>query len=91
MDCVTYYQCSSDGIAYENKCPSGLSFDRTTNVCDWPDNVDCNAPKIQPNLPQTSKSHQSKPSHFILLKIKFAWVDENEQLFFYKVFTEIGS
>ena len=65
LDCVTYYQCTTDGMAYESRCPDGLYFNPKTKVCDWPDNVDCNVPQIQRNflpynLPQTYKSSQSK-------------------------------
>ena len=65
LDCVTYYQCTSEGLAYENRCPAGLHFNRENLVCDWPDNVECNLPNIQRNflpynLPTSYKSSQSK-------------------------------
>ena len=65
LDCVTYYQCTSEGLAYESRCPPGLHFNRENLVCDWPDNVECNLPNIQRNflpynLPQTYRSSQSK-------------------------------
>lgn len=40
--CERYYSCYQ-GIAYPNKCPSGLWFNPNTNMCDDPENVECPA------------------------------------------------
>ena len=54
------------GLAYENRCPDGLHFNRKNKVCDWPDNVACNLPKLNRNflpysgLPLSYKAPQSK-------------------------------
>jgi hypothetical protein len=38
--CDGFCQCSN-GQPIEMDCPSGLEFNRRTNVCDWPDNANC--------------------------------------------------
>lgn len=39
-DCGKYYQCSM-GEAVELTCPSGLYFNATSNVCDYPSTSGC--------------------------------------------------
>ena len=49
-DCGLYYQCvGSWPVLME--CPPGLYFDPTLNVCNWPDNVDC---QPQTDVPDTT-------------------------------------
>jgi len=49
-DCGLYYQCvGSWPVLME--CPPGLYFDPTLNVCNWPDNVDC---QPQTEAPETT-------------------------------------
>ena len=39
-DCSLYYQCV--GLTpVLRECPSGLYFDPILNICNWPQNVDC--------------------------------------------------
>jgi chitinase len=42
LSCSTFYQCF-EGLKKLGKfeCDPGLVFDTTTNMCDWPENVDC--------------------------------------------------
>ena len=39
-DCSLYYQCNGD-LPILMDCPDGLYFDPQLNVCNWPDQVDC--------------------------------------------------
>lgn len=41
-DCTIFYMCNW-GIPLEMKCPDGLHFNATLNVCDWPTNTNCNS------------------------------------------------
>ncbi|CAG0892514.1 unnamed protein product [Darwinula stevensoni] len=47
-DCGSFCQCSN-GKAYYHACPDGLMFNPALNVCDWPENVCCNAP-VNPHI-----------------------------------------
>jgi hypothetical protein len=38
--CAHFYQCSN-GVPYRMPCPPGTHFNRTLNVCDWPENAGC--------------------------------------------------
>ena len=44
-NCAAFYKCTADvgGTlkAVRQDCSSGLLFNPTINVCDWPYNVDC--------------------------------------------------
>ncbi|KAJ3630925.1 hypothetical protein MTP99_012088 [Tenebrio molitor] len=40
-DCTVFWQCSN-GVPILQKCPEGLHFNPTLNVCDWPDQAGCN-------------------------------------------------
>jgi len=37
-DCTVYWQCF-EGIMKKRARPSGLMWDQTRNICDWPDNI----------------------------------------------------
>ncbi len=39
-DCSKYYQCAS-GRPILMDCPPGTHFDRSVNVCNWPDAANC--------------------------------------------------
>ncbi|KAH8257943.1 hypothetical protein KR038_003363 [Drosophila bunnanda] len=39
-DCNKYYQCA-DGIRYDFTCLDGLYFDTSSNMCNWPSEVNC--------------------------------------------------
>ena len=39
-NCSNFYECS-DGNAYHKFCRTGLYFNPTTKVCDFPSNVNC--------------------------------------------------
>ncbi|UYV70525.1 hypothetical protein LAZ67_7003416 [Cordylochernes scorpioides] len=41
--CTVFYQCSN-WIPHEIPCPSGLFFNPTSNVCDWPEEAGCGTP-----------------------------------------------
>ncbi|XP_025832634.1 chitin-binding domain protein cbd-1 [Agrilus planipennis] len=41
-DCSRFYQCSN-GVAVEQRCPSGLLFNKKLQVCDYPKNVQCHS------------------------------------------------
>ncbi|KAI4463759.1 chitin binding peritrophin-a [Holotrichia oblita] len=41
-DCTVYYMCNW-GTAIKMGCPSGLHFNPTINVCDWPNSAGCTA------------------------------------------------
>merc|ERR1712029_471002 len=49
-DCGLYYQCAGSWPVLM-ECPPGLYFDPTLNVCNWPDNVDC---QPQTEAPETT-------------------------------------
>merc|ERR1712227_23265 len=49
-DCGLYYQCAGSWPVLM-ECPPGLYFDPTLNVCNWPDNVDCQS---QTDAPETT-------------------------------------
>merc|ERR1719430_2872253 len=42
-DCGSYYMCDAGGVPQLMNCPSNLSWNPELNVCDWPENVDCQA------------------------------------------------
>ncbi len=39
-DCTTYYECAN-GKAILLSCAPGTHFDRSLNVCNWPDFANC--------------------------------------------------
>ena len=39
-DCSRFIQCF-DGRKFKKYCPSGLKFNKSSKVCDWPQNVQC--------------------------------------------------
>merc|ERR1712243_51806 len=40
-DCGSFYMCSAAGTPVLMPCPSGLHWNSSLNVCDWPDRVEC--------------------------------------------------
>ena len=38
--CDTFYNCAN-GIAYPQNCPTGLLFDASLKICNWPSSVQC--------------------------------------------------
>jgi len=40
LSCTVYYHCDH-GVATMEKCRSGLAWNKTTNQCDWQQNVNC--------------------------------------------------
>merc|ERR1712020_476707 len=45
-DCSLYYECV-DLTPVLMSCPAGLYFDSRIDVCNWPENVDCDKSKNQ--------------------------------------------
>lgn len=39
-DCTTYYECVGDQ-PYLLNCPPGTHFDKSLNVCNWPEQAGC--------------------------------------------------
>ena len=46
-DCGLYYECVGTNPVLMS-CPGGLYFDPSLNVCNWPDQVDCEPSTEQP-------------------------------------------
>jgi len=46
-DCSKFYVCS-DGMVIVQTCPRGLHFDANMEVCDYPENVDCDVTSAAP-------------------------------------------
>ncbi|CAH3021428.1 unnamed protein product, partial [Porites evermanni] len=42
-NCYSFIMCDVAGNAHEMDCPAGLSFNPSLLVCDWPENVECEA------------------------------------------------
>ncbi|KAM7451141.1 hypothetical protein ABFA07_001207 [Porites harrisoni] len=42
-NCYGFIMCDVAGNAFEKDCPAGLSFNPSLLVCDWPENVECEA------------------------------------------------
>nr|XP_022907790.1 mucin-2-like [Onthophagus taurus] len=40
-NCCRYCKCDNYGAVHDMPCPSGLHFNPTLNVCDWPDDAGC--------------------------------------------------
>jgi hypothetical protein len=41
LDCGSYYMCDAGLIPVLMNCPAGLYWDENLNVCNWPQNVEC--------------------------------------------------
>ena len=48
-DCTRFHRCAG-GQIYDFVCPSGLFFDATVQVCNWPFFVQCNSPPGSPTF-----------------------------------------
>ncbi|XP_038049704.1 uncharacterized protein LOC119723214 [Patiria miniata] len=55
-DCSKFYHCAS-GLTYTKSCPSGLLFNPSLKVCDWPYNVNCNCAEVASNYWKNSNHH----------------------------------
>ena len=42
-NCYGFIMCDVAGNAQEMDCPAGLAFNPSLLVCDWPENVECEA------------------------------------------------
>lgn len=42
-NCYGFIMCDVAGNAHEMDCPTGLAFNPSLLVCDWPENVECEA------------------------------------------------
>ncbi|KAM7451139.1 hypothetical protein ABFA07_001206 [Porites harrisoni] len=42
-NCYGFIMCDVAGNAHEMDCPAGLAFNPSLLVCDWPENVECEA------------------------------------------------
>ncbi|CAH3175599.1 unnamed protein product [Porites lobata] len=42
-NCYGFIMCDVAGNAFEKDCPAGLAFNPSLLVCDWPENVECEA------------------------------------------------
>ena len=40
-DCTSYYMCDAGLNPVLMNCPDGLFWDSNLNVCNWPENVEC--------------------------------------------------
>uniref|UniRef100_A0A182NJ62 Chitin-binding type-2 domain-containing protein n=1 Tax=Anopheles dirus TaxID=7168 RepID=A0A182NJ62_9DIPT len=59
-DCSQFYQCDH-GTAYLIQCPAGLHFNTRINVCDYPRNVDCSGPVLNPAASTSAPSSSRGP------------------------------
>jgi len=58
--CNAFYQCSN-GIWWDKQyCPDGLLFNPEVDVCDWPENVECDGQKEDGCYISCRKNGQSK-------------------------------
>ena len=58
-DCNKYYVC--DGMTpISMDCPAELYFDPELNVCNWPENVDCQASGEEASLEESSEEESSE-------------------------------
>ena len=65
--CTKFIQCSY-GHAYEFNCPDDLYFNPQTNVCDFPENVDCEEPGLlndpsQSSLQESTEERAARARH----------------------------
>lgn len=57
-DCGSYYSCN-EGKAWLLNCSEGLHFNPELNVCDWPENVNCQVATTTVVEEETSTSEES--------------------------------
>jgi chitinase len=69
-DCGQFYRCVG-ATPYFFNCPSGLHFNPSILVCDWPENAQCTA-KNSLNNRLTGKSRHFSNSKFILRRSIFS-------------------
>ncbi|SPP84678.1 blast:Peritrophin-1 [Drosophila guanche] len=53
--CNKFYKCNFN-CAVEQLCPNNLLFDATTEICDYPQNVECQWPHTPPSGPNAGPS-----------------------------------
>lgn len=59
-DCSKFIACVAGQYAYEMQCPSGLYYDPIYDICDYPENVDCeNSPQPTTSSPPESSTRPS--------------------------------
>ena len=39
--CTKFIQCVGQRYVYIQNCPPGLHYNKTSDQCDWPENVNC--------------------------------------------------
>merc|ERR1712127_289228 len=60
-DCGSFYSCSNY-TPYLMQCPTGLHFNPTLLVCDWPANAGCNADNSEEGSSSSSSESGSSSS-----------------------------
>ena len=68
-DCSLYYECV-DLTPVLMSCPAGLFFDSRIDVCNWPENVDCDKSK-------TEWSHTDLWYFYCWYLLIFSWYELN--------------
>ncbi|CAL7945675.1 unnamed protein product [Xylocopa violacea] len=66
-DCGSYYSCN-EGKAWLLNCSEGLHFNAELNVCDWPQNVNCeihaeSSTMVMEEMPTKIPSESSSPAN----------------------------
>lgn len=51
FDCSVFYECDW-GTPYKFKCPGGLHFNKELDICDWPQNVNCETFNVAKKIPK---------------------------------------
>ena len=74
-DCSNYYFCVH-GKWTSYTCPNGLHWNRDSNVCDFPDNVDCSgdsSASVVETQPESEESSSSTASSSTTVKSTTSW------------------
>lgn len=77
LNCSLYYQCEN-GTKSVMECPDGLEFNAETEICDWPDNVNCSVPTCEEGSNSThecqcDKYYTCENNHWVLQTCKNGW------------------
>ena len=73
-DCGSYYMCDAGLNPVLMNCPDGLFWDENLNVCNWPENVECEqsgeSSSSESSSSSSSSSSEEGEMDGDLLKIK---------------------
>ena len=61
-DCGSYYMCDAGLNPVFMNCPDGLFWDENLNVCNWPENVECEQSGESSSSESSSSSSSSSSS-----------------------------